>query len=324
MVGMLVLTRSGLHAIAIVAHAEVRGAETGWLQTLPSTPDSITNREWFSQIPFRLFVTAKTSSYDDLPESVRDNLENTRNLNPGIPVTLFGDAECRDFIKAHYPGPFLDVFDSTQRGMYRGDLCRAAVLSVEGGFYTDLDFQVNVPFAHMVDNATTFMTSSSYDGGLLNAVIGAEPGSKILQHVMKAILHYYRKTSNLMAASPWMGVRTMLDGLRAFSEANCPGSEFQLETIAALDRNRPHRVLQSACGERQQIRLYTEQKIRCEADKFRRDLVECPDERKFNKYSGTRKGIFEPGPARKLVAWPRFASCQGWGCGVSSTDLSKH
>lgn len=309
-VGVCLLARGDLRAAAIVAHAGVGSAEMGRPVSEPSTSVSSTGQEWDSKIPFRLFVTAKTASYDALSGSVMENLENTRSLNPGIPVTLFGDAECRDYIQVHYPGPLLAAFDNEKRGMFRGDICRAAVISVDGGFYTDLDFQPKLPFAQMVDNATTFMTASSYDGGLLNAMFGAEPGSEIMQHVLKAIMHWYGKwrmaASRSDEATPWMGVKTMLDGLRTFSEANCPGSEVQ-------GRIQKHMRLQAACGRRQQVRLYTEQKIDCAGP---RADVECPDERRSSKFPGTGFGIFEPGPARRLVAWSRFASCHSTGCGV--------
>mmetsp|Transcript_23925 Transcript_23925/g.66496 ORF Transcript_23925/g.66496 Transcript_23925/m.66496 type:complete len:93 (-) Transcript_23925:136-414(-) len=62
----------------------------------------------------------------------------------------------------------------------------------------------------------------------------------------------------------------------------------------------------SACSRRKKLNCITGSKD------------ECPPERKMHYYDsnfdGLHYGLFEPGPERKAIGWPRFADCHDWGC----------
>jgi len=257
-------------------------------------------------IPWQLVMTGKQGSIDELPPKVRDNVRQTLALNPGLPVRWLDDAACRIFIRANFGSGLLSAFNSEPRGAYRGDICRAAVLALEGGIYMDVDVQMHVPFSQLLDNNTTFMASVTEYGDVMNALFAAERGSNIMQAVLHAIEDWYSERHPHPKTSGWMGPQTMLHGMEKVAALECP-------TV----RLKSQQQLQHACGPHHQIRLYREQGLQCASG-----AAECPPPR-GKGFQGLRYGIFEPGPERRLVAWSRFAACESWGCGYSGHEVER-
>lgn len=256
-------------------------------------------------IPWQLVMTGKQGSIDELPPKVRDNVRQTMALNPDLPVRWLDDAACRDFIRANFGSGLLSTFNSEPRGAYRGDICRAAVLALEGGIYMDLDVQMHVPFSQLVDNNTTFMASVTEYGDVMNALFAAERGSQIMQAVLHEIEVWYSEKHSSPKKSGWMGPQTMLRGLEKVAALEC----------SSLRLRSQQQQLQLACGPHHQIRLYREQSLQCAPGS-----AECPPPR-GSGFLGLRWGIFEPGPQRRLVAWSRFAACESWGCGYTGHEV---
>merc|ERR1719291_1223214 len=142
-------------------------------------------------IPRQLVMTAKHGSLDSLPQKVQDNVRQTLALNPGLRLRWLDDDACGDFILDYFGPRLLQLFSRQREGKFRGDICRAAVIAVEGGFYVDLDVQMRVPFSQMVDNATTFMAVKSPKGDVLNALFAAERGSEVMRAVVAALEAWY-------------------------------------------------------------------------------------------------------------------------------------
>merc|ERR1719291_447633 len=136
-------------------------------------------------------MTAKHGSLEEMPAAVQENVRRTLALNPEMRTRWLGDEARGDFIRANYGSGLLSAFLGERRGSFRGDICRSAVLALEGGFYVDLDVQMRVPFSQLVDNATTFMAALSMDGAVLNALLAAEPGSEVMRAVLTAIEDWY-------------------------------------------------------------------------------------------------------------------------------------
>lgn len=261
-----------------------------------------------AKVPFQLVLTAKNGSLADLPKKMGLNLGKTLALNPGLQVRFLNDAACRDFIALNFKN-LLPVFNAERRGAYRGDICRAAVIALEGGFYADLDVQFRVPLSQLADDSTTFMTSFDVTCNALNAVFAAEPGSEVMRFIISAILQWYEAPSHPPDSS-WMGTKTMLDGMAAFVARSCPWVDLKSTK------------LQFGCGLRQQFRLYREKRLLCDTSvskAFAWTQTECPPTRSTG-FSGAHFGIFEPGPERNLVAWSRFEDCTKWGCNERRTQ----
>jgi len=294
----------------------------GDLQVDPSPEEevrTITAETWaeHSKIPYQLVTTAKTGTPDDLPARMWENLNATLALNPGLRLRFLNDSQCADFIAANNP-ELLSAFSGEDFGPYRGDICRAAVVTVEGGFYADLDVQFSAPFSQFVDQSTSFLTSYDYSCHMLNALFAAEPRNFVMESVLNSIKDWYshNRTAKKME---WMGTATMYAGLEKAIKRECPYVNLIMT-----------RRFQFNCGHQQgygrSIRLYREKRLRCGQDEWlgkvrvpdnvneKWDENECPTARRVPAYSGKRFGIFEPGPERKLVAWSRFEGCEGWHC----------
>jgi len=253
-------------------------------------------------IPLQLVMTAKERSIDDLPPPIRANVRRTLELNPELRLRFLNDETCRDFIAANFGAELQAAFEGEKTGYFRGDICRAVVLAIEGGFYADLDLQPRVPFAELVDNTTTFMTAfSAIDCDMLNAIIAVERGSTVMSAVLEEIKAWYRGGGT---EGKFMGTQTMMYGLDNVVAADCPG-------VSIRKRDQ----LRFKCGDHHNFRLYREDQLRCQGG----FPNECPRLRAHSKFQLLRYGIFEPGAGtvfdRKLVAWSRFENCAQLGCG---------
>jgi len=251
------------------------------------------------KIPLQLVMTAKAGGVDDLPPKQRDNVRETLALNPELTLRFLTDEDCRGFISKNYEPDLLSAFDNEKHGSYRGDICRAAVIAIEGGFYADLDVQFRVPFVKMVDEGTTFMSALDIYCNVLNALFAVEPSSAVMHSVIAAIRDWYAQPGASRPRGSFLGTVTMLAGLKDVVSHDCPGMDIRNAT-----------ELQRSCGSHHQFRFFTEQRIRC----ARTATEECPLGRQLTHFDGVRFGLFEPGPNRKLVAWSRFETCSKWGC----------
>merc|ERR1719491_2008587 len=218
----------------------------------------------------------------------------------------FGDQACRDYILANYDEELLGFFDHTHPGYYRGDICRAAVLYREGGFYTDVDVELRVPLTELVDENTTFMSAYSVNGDIFNGLLAAVPNSEGMGETLQEIRRWFRGETEQIGL---MGTMTMLRGLENVVSMSCAAKT--LEGVKS--------ETQWACG-RHQIRLYQEAGLMCPNEGGPRSAPsdECPWERR-GAPDMMRLGLFYPNlqRARSLIGWPRYHSCKdpSGGCG---------
>jgi len=261
------------------------------------------------KIPQQLVMTAKSGTLDDLPERTLANVRSTLALNPELRVRFLNDSACAEFIGSHYGAELLSAFSNERVGAYKGDICRAAVVAVEGGFYADLDVQFRLPFSHLVDRRTTFMSAFDSFCNLWNAIFAAEAGSSVMKAVVEQMVDWYRGNHT---EAELMGTHTFLQGLEAVVASECPvhcgrGSHSATCGLSWKAKGK----LQFRCGAQHEIRLYREKKLTCGL----LPTEECPEGRmEGNGFFGLRFGIFEPGIKGKLVGWSRFENCSDFGC----------
>eukprot|EP00408_Alexandrium_pacificum_P019544 CAMPEP_0171192008 /NCGR_PEP_ID=MMETSP0790-20130122/19653_1 /TAXON_ID=2925 /ORGANISM="Alexandrium catenella, Strain OF101" /LENGTH=302 /DNA_ID=CAMNT_0011657163 /DNA_START=40 /DNA_END=948 /DNA_ORIENTATION=+ len=258
-------------------------------------------------------MTSKQASPAHLVPAVKANLEKNLQMESGLELRWLDDSMCLDYLKEHFGAKFAQRLENEPRGSYRGDLCRAAVLFREGGFYIDLDVQLKVPLTRLVDSNTTFMTAFTVDGAVLNAVVAAEPRNEIMAETLRELRRWYDGDASHEAdeekektQSQWMGPLTMLRGLRVVMERSCPGVSLEMQ----------RQVASWECGT-QHFRFYDERDLACDYTGDADPNSECPPSRANSEFPGSRFGIFEPNPQwdkRVLVAWPRFEACDDWGC----------
>merc|ERR1719387_657842 len=144
-----------------------------------------------SKIPAKLFLCSKYPTINALPLTLRENVKRTMELNPAFPVTWFDDRACVEYFQKLGDHELVGLFYRARAGKYRSDLCRAVYLFHEGGFYVDLDVEPRLPFLQMVDNKMTFMSAWEASGnGVLNALIGVQPHSIIMNYTVQDMFTY--------------------------------------------------------------------------------------------------------------------------------------
>merc|ERR1719440_2455111 len=145
-----------------------------------------------AKFPAQLIMTGKPETMEEMPADIQANIMNTRSLSKGLRFRWFGDKACRQYIKDHYDKELVEMYDSQLEGMYRGDICRTAVIYNEGGFYLDVDVEMAVPITSIVDKDTTFASAFSINGDIFNAVLAAEPRSEIMAENLEEIRRWWR------------------------------------------------------------------------------------------------------------------------------------
>jgi len=261
------------------------------------------------QIPKQLIMTGKPETFEEMSAAVQANIQHTLSLSgDDVKFRWFGDQACRQYIKDHYEADLLLLFDKERHGYYRGDICRAAVLYQEGGFYLDVDLQLAVPLTSLVDADTTFASAYSHSDGVYNAIIATVPKSPILAETLKEIRGWYanERVEQKLHPNSLMGTFTMLHGMQSAMNAACSAGDVLKKMTDSAWK----------CGEHS-IRMYAEMDLRC----FPPWLPECPAERQKSPHFGLRLGLFPAGspvvPGRVPVGWSRFVACDDdtTGCG---------
>eukprot|EP00931_Biecheleriopsis_adriatica_P011484 TRINITY_DN112574_c0_g1_i1.p1 TRINITY_DN112574_c0_g1~~TRINITY_DN112574_c0_g1_i1.p1 ORF type:complete len:328 (+),score=61.48 TRINITY_DN112574_c0_g1_i1:116-1099(+) len=254
-----------------------------------------------TRIPNQLVLTSKDGTLHKLAEPVQANIRHTLQLNPGITVRWLGDFDCQRYLARHYQNTSLpSIFADETRGSYRSDICRAAVLAREGGFYTDVDVEMNVSFEELAGKETTFLAAYSEDNSVLNALLGAVPGSAFMQEVLNQIILSYRgepSPEQSETTAQWMGPITAYAALQVVAKRDCP----EVQELHPIDET------QFRCGSHV-LRMFQEQSLEC----WNPGDGPCTLERYESDFLGVKFGIFHP--SGSLVAWPRFAACKDWGC----------
>lgn len=271
-------------------------------------PTSGAGSDWKFRVPRQLVLTAKQASLSEIPPKVRSNVDSTLALNPGIKVLWLGDRACSKYIRDNHHKELAEAFENELRGSYRGDICRAAVLAREGGFYVDLDVELRVPFHELIDASTTFMSAYTEDGAILNAILAAPPNSTVMTEALEQIRALYSGRAPSIDSGQWMGPTTLLRALNSVVGKACKGDNLNLH----------QGELQWTCGV-EGLRLYHERRLQCGGGKS----TECPASRAKSGFLGVQFGLFTPGEDRNLIGWPRFAGCSEWGCKAGGWDVAR-
>jgi hypothetical protein len=239
------------------------------------------------QIPRQVIFTGKPDKLHDMSSEIQLNVQKTAGWHSHAYDTdanysrlrprWFGDATCHNYIEKHYDAELLRFFDTATPGSYRGDICRAAILYREGGFYADVDVQMAVPLEDIVDENTTFASVHSINGDIFNGLLAVVPKSDIMAEHLKEIRKWYRNESEHRSE---MGTMTLQRGITNVMQASCPS-----KNLTEMEQQP-----QWTCG-KDTIRLYKEADLLCFMRKGEPQPFECPIERKHGQL-GLRYGFF--------------------------------
>lgn len=251
------------------------------------------------RIPSKLFFTGNVSDFTTLPFGLRKNVERTAALNPDLTFHWLGDTECADYIHAHFDDELFRFYKAEVAGIIRGDICRAAVLFHEGGFYVDQDVEMRVPFTSLIEPTTTFMSSTSRNGEVvLNAILAATPHHPIFKSSIELMRKYYRGNLSTIDAH-LLGPYVMAIAINSIANVTWVGAKRRVQWRG-----------------REELSFLEEKKHKCSPE---RPSEVCPEERLSAQkaFDGTEYALFGESKTGSIevVGWSRFSECREFGCG---------
>ena len=125
-----------------------------------------------SIIPLKIFQTWHTK---DLPQKMKERVEQLKSQNPRFEHYLFDDNDCREFIKTHFSIDVLNAYDRLIPAAYKADLWRYCVLYINGGIYMDIKLTCVNGFKLIALTEEEFFVRDRPEGYLYNALICVKP-----------------------------------------------------------------------------------------------------------------------------------------------------
>lgn len=132
--------------------------------------------------------------WEDLPEYIKLDCLNWKELNPDWDYRYFNDKDCADFIKKHFPNYF-NIYKKIKIPYIRADFWRYLVLYKFGGVYADIDTSLAEPldFWLETDSGYQFITfdhnDEKYGYSYENWFMAMEPGNIYVKTFIDAMLN---------------------------------------------------------------------------------------------------------------------------------------
>lgn len=300
-------TRAVLHLSGTGLRAGKRQAHAAeWTQKV--IRDEARGNGRSRKIPSQIVFTAKSSSMKDLPAELQRNVNRTLRLSPDLRVRWFGDRDCMEYIKKYYDDELSRIFASETLGMYRGDICRAAVLAKEGGFYSDVDLEMKVPVTSLVEDDTTFMSAFAGQGSIvLNAIMASVPGDAIMLESIEQMRQQYRSKR----LDSFLGCRALRNAMEVVQTKECGNESLIL-----------HETPRWTCGS-EVVRMFQERFYNCmPPDPGLNETSDCNAKRgmAMMHLDHGSLGIFI---GSHLIGWPYTAECVLSDCNDGGHDRSE-
>ncbi|NDE15020.1 hypothetical protein EBZ80_08835 [bacterium] len=106
-------------------------------------------------------------------------------LNPEYEYRFFDDADCRSFIRRHFPERVLEAYDILKARAFRADLFRYCYLVVHGGCYFDHKYVLRRRLQDLVrPDDDHVLCQDLAPWGLFNSVMLAIPGSDAIRRCL--------------------------------------------------------------------------------------------------------------------------------------------
>jgi hypothetical protein len=112
------------------------------------------------------------------------NVQKLKDMNPDYEYFLFDDNDCRNYLETNYGKNYAIAFDTLNKGAFKCDFWRYAILYKEGGVYIDIDMDPLVPLDNILkenDKFVSVVDISHYGmNGIYQAFLACEPNHKIM------------------------------------------------------------------------------------------------------------------------------------------------
>jgi len=191
---------------------------------------------WWFTYKRDLLAESPIPAFSQVESLLAANLANTLHVHPGVRGTCLDNWQCIDIIRqaeVSIWGSSAGLARAFQRetdGSFRGDICRAAVLWLHGGFYSDVD-TVSTHDWRSVLAGTTFSTATAKGGWLFNAVMAATPRHPVLRWYMQGLASFYAGNRSVPAGADT--ISGMRDATAHTRYARYPGDMLYAAVAAA-------------------------------------------------------------------------------------------
>lgn len=127
---------------------------------------------------------------DELPNSLKESIENIKTNNPEFLHHLYNDKTCRAFIQSNFEEDVLYAYDSLVPHALRIDLWRYCILYKYGGIYLDVKYQCihDFKFIYLVDQEYFCQDLKESGLGIYNAILICNPNNKVLLRCIHKIV----------------------------------------------------------------------------------------------------------------------------------------
>ena len=165
-----------------------------------------------SIVPLDIYQTWYTK---DLPEKMRENVENIKKQNPDFTHYLYDDNDCRQFIKENFKQDVLEAYDSLIPGAYKADLWRMCILFIKGGIYMDIKLSCVNGFKLIELTEKEHFVKDRPLNSVYNAFIVCKKGNmflyKSIRQIVKNVKNKFYGSSSLSPTGPEMLGKVILD-----------------------------------------------------------------------------------------------------------------
>ena len=135
---------------------------------------------------------------NEIPEKYRDLLKKLRDKNRGFNYMFYTDENIKTFMENHYP-EYISVFNQFEYPIQRVDFFRYLVIYTFGGFYFDLDMDIDCSLEPLLNNDAVFPKEWRKNGDpilqeqnmpflLGNYAFGAKAGNFFLKKIIDNIV----------------------------------------------------------------------------------------------------------------------------------------
>ena len=140
----------------------------------------------------------QTWKNNDIPDKYRTLLKKLRENNEGFNYMFYTDENIKTFVETHYP-EYLEIFNQFEYPIQRVDFFRYLVIYTFGGFYFDLDMDVECSLGPLLEYDAVFPKEWEKNGDpiiqeqnmqflLRNYAFGARAGNLFLKKIIDNIV----------------------------------------------------------------------------------------------------------------------------------------
>lgn len=144
-------------------------------------------------IPNILWQTWKTN---DIPSSLYGCVQSWKDNNPQLERRFMNDQEAADFIQQEFGEEVYKIYQALPLGVMRADFWRLAVVYIYGGYYADLDVQINTNLVEWVDNTTEAVFLYGLHGDIENWFFASYPKHPIIKRAIDNMISHWPNILN--------------------------------------------------------------------------------------------------------------------------------